>query len=185
MMSLQAAEAAAAAAAGGGGRGPGAGGKQGGVGGGLYRATAPPDPLCMSNASLHALQNLQPWADDEYDMSAVDYALEVGVGGVPHGLSGLVGGGSGSGRLTPTTRCTPVSGIQRPSSSCTSSEDESGNGNGSCRSRGVLSSSPPPLSMSASASAGNGLETTSAVVHHPRPTYRSPLAIGVRVQMDT
>ena len=23
-----------------------------------------PDPLCMSNASLHALQNLQPWADD-------------------------------------------------------------------------------------------------------------------------
>jgi len=25
-----------------------------------------PDPLCMSNASLHALQNLQPWADD-YD----------------------------------------------------------------------------------------------------------------------
>jgi len=23
-----------------------------------------PDPLCMSNASLHALQNLQPWAED-------------------------------------------------------------------------------------------------------------------------
>lgn len=23
-----------------------------------------PDPLCMNNASLHALQNLQPWAED-------------------------------------------------------------------------------------------------------------------------
>ena len=26
-----------------------------------------PDPLCMSNASLHALQNLQPWAEDYED----------------------------------------------------------------------------------------------------------------------
>ncbi|KAK3094757.1 hypothetical protein FSP39_005782 [Pinctada imbricata] len=25
------------------------------------------DPLCMSNSSLHALQNLQPWADDNSD----------------------------------------------------------------------------------------------------------------------
>jgi hypothetical protein len=24
-----------------------------------------PDPLCLSNASLHALQNIQPWADDD------------------------------------------------------------------------------------------------------------------------
>lgn len=24
-----------------------------------------PDPLCMNNASLHALQNLQPWAEEE------------------------------------------------------------------------------------------------------------------------
>jgi hypothetical protein len=23
-----------------------------------------PDPLCMNNASLHALQNLQPWAEE-------------------------------------------------------------------------------------------------------------------------
>jgi len=23
-----------------------------------------PDPLCLNNASLHALQNLRPWADD-------------------------------------------------------------------------------------------------------------------------
>jgi len=45
MLSLQAAEAAAA------------GNKS------IYNT---PDPLCMSNASLHALQNLQPWADD-YD----------------------------------------------------------------------------------------------------------------------
>jgi len=45
MLSLQAAEAAAA------------GDKS------IYNT---PDPLCMSNASLHALQNLQPWAED-YD----------------------------------------------------------------------------------------------------------------------
>jgi len=25
---------------------------------------AAPDPLCINNASLHALQNLRPWADD-------------------------------------------------------------------------------------------------------------------------
>jgi len=25
---------------------------------------AAPDPLCLNNASLHALQNLRPWADD-------------------------------------------------------------------------------------------------------------------------
>ena len=25
---------------------------------------AVPDPLCLNNASLHALQNLRPWADD-------------------------------------------------------------------------------------------------------------------------
>jgi len=43
MLSLQAAEAAAA------------GDKS------IYNT---PDPLCMSNASLHALQNLQPWAED-------------------------------------------------------------------------------------------------------------------------
>ena len=43
MLSLQAAEAAAA------------GSKS------IYNT---PDPLCMSNASLHALQNLQPWAED-------------------------------------------------------------------------------------------------------------------------
>lgn len=24
-----------------------------------------PDPICLNNASLHALQNLQPWADDD------------------------------------------------------------------------------------------------------------------------
>lgn len=24
-----------------------------------------PDPLCLNNASLHALQNLQPWAEEE------------------------------------------------------------------------------------------------------------------------
>ena len=24
-----------------------------------------PDPLCLSNASLHALQNLQPWAEEQ------------------------------------------------------------------------------------------------------------------------
>jgi len=24
-----------------------------------------PDPLCLNNASLHALQNLRPWADDD------------------------------------------------------------------------------------------------------------------------
>ena len=43
MLSLQAAEAAAS------------GNKS------IYNT---PDPLCMSNASLHALQNLQPWAED-------------------------------------------------------------------------------------------------------------------------
>ena len=33
----------------------------------LYSAAAP-DPLCLNNASLHALQNLRPWAND--DMAA-------------------------------------------------------------------------------------------------------------------
>ena len=28
-----------------------------------------PDPICLNNASLHALQNLQPWADDEENHS--------------------------------------------------------------------------------------------------------------------
>ena len=49
MLSLQAAEAAAA------------GNKS------IYNT---PDPLCMSNASLHALQNLQPWAEDYDDERA-------------------------------------------------------------------------------------------------------------------
>ena len=29
-----------------------------------------PDPLCMSNASLHALQNLQPWAEESRERSS-------------------------------------------------------------------------------------------------------------------
>jgi len=37
-------------------------GTTGGKSGGSNTA---PDPLCLNNASLHALQNLQPWAEDD------------------------------------------------------------------------------------------------------------------------
>ena len=37
-------------------------GLQAEAGGSLYKN---PDPLCMNNASLHALQRLQPWAEEK------------------------------------------------------------------------------------------------------------------------
>ena len=35
-----------------------------------------PDPLCINNASLHALQNLRPWADDKTTQRARHHSVD-------------------------------------------------------------------------------------------------------------
>jgi hypothetical protein len=79
MLSLQAAEAAATGAK------------------SIYNT---PDPLCMSNASLHALQNLQPWADDYDDdrpasSCSSPMALTSAAAAAP--ATSVTGGGGGDG----------------------------------------------------------------------------------------
>ena len=150
MLSLQAAEAAAVVAGNGGGHSAGPG--KPGVPGGMYRATGGgsgrPDPVCMSNASLHALQNLQPWADDEYDLG--DYGIDI------PSLGRLQGRTRGAER--PPSSCdgssrtgSPVPIVHRSTSSSSSSSE-------AAAARGVSSKACSPQSL---------------VVHNPRPPYSS------------
>jgi len=170
MLSLQAAEAAAAVANGGPGGSNHSGGTGGkaGVGGGLYRTGANggrPDPLCMSNASLHALQNLQPWADDEYDLG--DYGIDIPSLGT-HG-DDLAGGMQ--------TRHERMS--DRSPSSCGSESSDGSESPGPVIGRSSSTSSLAPVVRGGSSATSRpqsppGSATcTPVVVHQPRPTYCS------------